>query len=121
MTRHLPSFGFACLALVAVSTPTSAAVCDGVAPTANTTLRSAVVVTGLTGRPLYVTSPPGDTNRIFIVEQSGFIRIHKRGDPTNTTTLYLDLSAIVQANTSLNEMGLLGMAFDPDYATNGRF
>ena len=121
MTRHLPSFGFACLASLAVSTLATAAVCDGVSTTANTTLRSAVVVTGLTGRPLYVTSPPGDTNRLFIVEQSGFIRIHKRGDPTTTTTLYLDLSGIVQANTSLNEMGLLGMAFDPDYATNGRF
>jgi len=121
MTRQLSSIGLACLVLIGISAPVSAAVCDGVSKTTNTALRSAVVVAGLTGRPLYVTSPPGDTNRIFIVEQSGFIRIHKRGDLANVTSLFLNLSGIVQANTSLNEMGLLGLAFDPDYATNGRF
>lgn len=98
-----------------------AAPCDGVSRTANTSLESVEVVTGLTGRPLLVTSPPGDTNRIFVVEQSGFIRIHRRGAPTATTTLFLDLSAKVQASLFLNEMGLLGLAFDPDYATTGEF
>ncbi|HZI92781.1 MAG TPA: PQQ-dependent sugar dehydrogenase [Patescibacteria group bacterium] len=95
--------------------------CVGVHPVGNTTLRTVAVVTGLTGRPLFVTSPPADTNRLFILEQNGFIRIKKRGDPPATVSTFLDISAKVQAAPSNNEMGLLGMAFDPDYATNGFF
>src|SRR5215471_2845470 len=91
------------LALAAI-TPAAAAVCDGVSPTANTTVETVKVVTGLTGRPLYVVSPPGDTDRIFVVEQSGFIRIHKRGNPSGTFSLFLDISSKVQANMFLNEM-----------------
>jgi glucose/arabinose dehydrogenase len=106
---------------IASFSATHAAICDGVSPTANTTVETVKVTTGLTGRPLYVVSPPGDVDRIFIVEQSGFIRIHKRGNPPTTTSLFLDISAKVQANTFLNEMGLLSLVFDPDYATNGRF
>jgi glucose/arabinose dehydrogenase len=95
--------------------------CDGVSHSTNTQLRSTVVVTGLTGKPLYVTAPPGDTSRIFTVEQNGFVRIHKHGDPATTTTLFLDISAKLGGTTAFNEMGFLGMTFDPDYATNGRF
>lgn len=109
------------VAILLAAIPAGAAVCDGVSVFPNTSLESVTVTTGLTGRPLFVTSPPGDVNRLFIVEQSGFIRIHKRGDPAGTTTLFLDISAKVQASAFLNEMGLLGLAFDPDYATNGRF
>lgn len=112
------------LALAATTggSPTMAQdVCAGVSPVASFTLSAFPVVTGLAGRPLEVTSPPGDTDRLFIVEQSGLIRIHHRGDPPDATTIFLDLTSIVQATPSLDEMGLLGMAFDPDYATNGRF
>jgi glucose/arabinose dehydrogenase len=63
---------------------------------------------------LYLTSPPGDP-RLFIVEKTGAIRIIKDGatlpDP------FLDLSAQVSGG---GEQGLLGLAFDPDYAANGR-
>jgi hypothetical protein len=85
------------------------------------TLTAFPVVTGLSGRPLDVLSPPGDTDRLFVVEQSGRIRLHHRGDPPGTAGIFLDLTGIVQASPSLDEMGLLGMAFDPDYAANGRF
>jgi hypothetical protein len=95
--------------------------CTGVAPVSNTALKSVTVATGLTGRPLYVTAPPGDVDRIFIVEQSGFVRIKKRGDPPGLFSTFLDISARVQASVNLNEMGLLGMAFDPGYAGNGFF
>src|SRR5262245_31210710 len=59
--------------------------CAGVAPVSPFTLSVFPVVTGLSGRPLEVLSPPGDTDRLFVVEQDGFIRIHHRGDPPGTT------------------------------------
>jgi glucose/arabinose dehydrogenase len=66
--------------------------------------------------PLYVTAPPGDRQRVFVVEQGGTIRIvkgnRKLGEP------FLDISARVQAG---GEQGLLSMAFAPDYATSGLF
>ncbi len=72
------------------------------------------VATGLS-QPLYVTAPAGD-DRLFIVEKTGRIRIWKNG--TVLSTPYLDLSALVSGG---GEQGLLGLAFHPDYATNGRF
>jgi glucose/arabinose dehydrogenase len=66
--------------------------------------------------PTYLTSPPGDTDRLFILEKGGAIRIVKDGallpDP------FLDLSGAVSTGS---EQGLLGLAFDPAYAENGRF
>ena len=65
--------------------------------------------------PLYLTAPPGDP-RLFIVEKSGTIRIVR--DEGLLATAFLDLSSQV---SNIGEQGLLGMAFDPDYATTGRF
>ncbi|MBE2318090.1 PQQ-dependent sugar dehydrogenase [Solirubrobacter sp. CPCC 204708] len=62
--------------------------------------------------PVYVTAPPGDTARVFVVEQGGTIRIVGRQAP------FLDISSQV---TSGGEQGLLSMAFAPDYATSGLF
>ena len=73
------------------------------------------IVTGLSS-PLYVTTPPGDVNRLFVVEQTGAIRIVKDG--ALLPAPFLDLSGRISAG---GEQGLLGLAFDPDYATNGRF
>jgi len=100
-----------------------AADCTGIAPVRNTTPTGVAVATGLSGRPLLVTAPPGDRGRIFIVEQDGFVRIKKRGDPPNQVTTFLDISGVVQAThtSALDEMGLLGLAFDPNYASNGFF
>ncbi|MGH9868751.1 MAG: PQQ-dependent sugar dehydrogenase [Candidatus Polarisedimenticolia bacterium] len=95
--------------------------CTGVAPVPEAALSMVMVADGLSGRPLYLASPPGDRDRLFIVEQDGFIRIKKRGEPVGLTHLFLDLSGIVQADRNLGEMGLLGLAFDPGYATNGFF
>ncbi|MDQ4072478.1 MAG: PQQ-dependent sugar dehydrogenase, partial [Actinomycetota bacterium] len=67
--------------------------------------------------PVYVTSPPGDTARQFVVEQSGQIRIIKDGRTVGRP--FLDISGRVEFNGS--ERGLLSMAFAPDYATSGRF
>jgi glucose/arabinose dehydrogenase len=77
--------------------------------------RLQTVVTGLSS-PLYVTTPPGDISRLFIVEQTGAIRIVKDG--TLLPAPFLDLSGRIIVG---GEQGLLGLAFDPEYATTGRF
>ena len=73
------------------------------------------VASGLSS-PLYLTAPPVDLRRLFIVEQTGAIRIVKDG--TLLAVPFLDISAQVLAG---GEQGLLGLAFDPDYITTGRF
>ncbi len=70
--------------------------------------------------PLYVTAPPGDTARVFVVEQRGAgsrgrIRIIKNGTVLGTPFLTTDSLA------NGGEQGLLGLAFPPDYGTSGRF
>jgi glucose/arabinose dehydrogenase len=66
--------------------------------------------------PLYLTAPPDDLSRLFIVEKTGGIRIVKDG--TLLPTPFLDISALVSGGS---EQGLLGLAFPPDYASTGRF
>ena len=73
-----------------------------------------VVADGL-DRPLYVTAPAGDP-RLFVVEQVGRIRIVADGAVRDEP--FLDISADLSRG---NEQGLLGLAFHPDYAANGRF
>ena len=64
--------------------------------------------------PVYVTAPPGDRSRLFVVEQGGRIRVRKGG----STKTFLDIKSLV---TAAGEQGLLSMAFAPDYATSKRF
>ena len=72
------------------------------------------VAEGLTF-PLYLTAPDGDP-RLFIVEKGGTIRIVKGG--ALLPIPFLDISGQVSTG---GEQGLLGLAFHPQYATNGRF
>ena len=67
-------------------------------------------------QPVYVTSPPGDTSRLFVVEKTGSIRVIKNG--ALLATPFLDISGLVSTS---GEQGLLSMAFDPHYATNRNF
>lgn len=74
--------------------------------------------------PIAITAPPGETNRIFIVEKNGTIQvITNLAAPTKT--LFMDISSRVTstaANTgTAGEQGLLGLAFHPGYATNRYF
>jgi hypothetical protein len=71
---------------------------------------------GSFNQPVYVTAPPGDPHRVFVVEQAG--RIIEVLDGQKQTTPFLDISADVKSG---GEQGLLSMAFAPDYATSRRF
>jgi len=87
---------------------------------AGTELTSELVVDGLV-RPVFVTAPPGDVGRIFIVEQRegnvGRIRVLHLDTQTLNATPFLSVSPVATSS----EQGLLGLAFDPDYANNGHF
>lgn len=75
------------------------------------------VASGLS-RPVYVTAPKGDFGRVFIVEQhSGKIKILNLDTGLINSEPFLDIDGLATGN----EQGLLGMAFDPDYAANGFF
>ena len=74
------------------------------------------LVTNLFSSPVFATSPPGDTLRLFVVEQGGVIRVLRRD--TLLVTPFLDLRGKIDAG---GERGLLSLAFHPLYASNGRF
>jgi len=83
-------------------------------PSGEFSLTTETVATALS-RPLYLIAPAGD-DRLFVVEQTGRIRIVKNGDVLAAP--FLDLSSKVSGS---GEQGLLSMAFHPDYGANGLF
>ncbi|HET8761287.1 MAG TPA: PQQ-dependent sugar dehydrogenase [Nitrospiria bacterium] len=71
--------------------------------------------TGL-NKPVALSSPGDGSGRVFIVEQSGTIKIRWPGRAGSKT--FLDIRDRVSAG---GELGLLGLAFHPTFAENGRF
>ena len=67
-------------------------------------------------QPLYLTAPPSDRTRQFVVEQGGRIMIVRNGRKLSRP--FLDIRSQVMSG---GEQGLLGLAFAPDYQTSGRF
>lgn len=68
--------------------------------------------------PVGLASPPGD-RRIFVVEQTGAVRLIKDG--ALVTAPYLNLGGAAGPVLSGGERGLLGIAFHPQFGTNGKF
>jgi glucose/arabinose dehydrogenase len=83
-------------------------------PPAVLTLALAPVAANLSS-PTFLAAPPGDT-RQFIVERAGRILLMQGG--ALLSQAFLDIRALTDVT---GEGGLLSMAFDPGYATNGRF
>jgi glucose/arabinose dehydrogenase len=73
------------------------------------------VASGFTN-PIFITNAADGSKRMFIVEQTGFIRILKNG--SLLTTPFLDIHTIIKSG---GEQGLLALAFHPSYGTNGKF
>ena len=73
------------------------------------------VATGLSA-PVFLTAAPGDSIRLFVVEQGGTIRVLRHD--SLLATPFLDFSDSVSHG---DEQGMLGLAFAPDYATSGAF
>ena len=112
-----------------VITVAALVLCDAARSQTLPPMHTVTVASGLS-RPVFVTSPPGDYRRLFIVEQQasvsgatvGRIRILdlKTGalqGPGPSPAPFLTVSGIATGN----EQGLLGLAFDPSYSSNGKF
>ena len=92
----------------------SAAPAPGLAAVARAGVR--LVKVGTFSAPLWLTSPPGDRRRQFVVEQAGRIMIVRGG--RQLAQPFLDIRSEVLSG---GERGMLGLAFAPDYASSGRF
>jgi glucose/arabinose dehydrogenase len=93
----------------------TAGACAGGAPVAGTPALTAQRVVGGIEAPVDLQAPPEDRARLFVVEQAGRIRIVRNGAVAAT---FLDIVGRVGSG---GERGLLGLAFHPRYADNGRF
>jgi glucose/arabinose dehydrogenase len=71
---------------------------------------------GSFSNPVYVTSPPQDRRRLFVVEQGGRVRIVRDGNTVERP--FLDVSDRISTGS---ERGLLSLAFAPDYRSSGLF
>ena len=70
-------------------------------------------------RPVDYQHAGDNSDRVFVVEQRGVISVFADEAAVSEKQTFLDISDKV--NDSGNEMGLLGLAFHPDYASNGYF
>ena len=99
-TRTLAGSGIAVIVAIAI-TPVHAAA-----------IQLEPVLTGLSS-PLYVTNARDGSNRLFVVEQGGVIKVLQPG--ATSPTVFLDITAKVLSG---GEQGLLGLAFHPQFASN---
>ncbi len=84
-----------------------------------TTVRIVASTEGLR-MPVGLTAPVGDTERVFVIEKRGRIRVIENG--VLLATPFMDIDVIVGGGTNSNdERGLLGLAFHPNYFENGFF
>jgi glucose/arabinose dehydrogenase len=66
--------------------------------------------------PLFVTAPPGDNTRLFVVEKGGVIKIVVLATEQVLSTPFISITV-----NAAGEGGLLGLAFHPNYSLNGFF
>ncbi len=101
---------------------------SGKQPLAAVSFTATRVASGLS-QPLFVTAPPGDMNNIFVVQQTGQITMvslqtavplgTKKKKKTKPPPPFFSVAGMLTSTSG--EQGLLGMAFDPNFATNQKF
>jgi glucose/arabinose dehydrogenase len=69
-------------------------------------------------QPVGIVTPRDGTNRLFVIEQAGIIRVFESSPTVAESTVFLDISTQVLFG---GEQGLLGLAFHPNYVINGYF
>lgn len=68
--------------------------------------------------PTDLQHPSDGSNRLFVVEREGIIRVFQNDSTASESDVFLDISDRI---VTTGEGGLLAMAFHPDYETNGYF
>ena len=107
MTSRTGGLGAVALLLIGLSSP---------ARSITLNLQQLPGATGLSS-PVAIADPGDGSGRLFIVEQAGRIRIWQNGALLPTAFLTIPAAKIA----CCGELGLLGLAFHPDFATNGYF
>jgi len=79
---------------------------------------TATQVAGGLDQPLFAGSPRGDADHLFIVEKTGDIKTLDLNTGQVLGSPFIDLSSQI---STAGEEGVLGLAFDPNYASNGFF
>lgn len=107
----------ACLAAaLALGLPAIAgAASDNVASQAPAAFRLIPIVKEGLSQPLFLTHAGDKTGQLYVVEQGGLVKVLDRGSPQPRP--FLDVTPFVRSG---GEQGLLGLAFHPQYAGNGR-
>jgi uncharacterized repeat protein (TIGR03806 family) len=87
-------------------------------PTTTATVALQRVFPSLTfSSPVALLQAPGDASRWFVIEQAGRVMVFQNSPSVASAATFVDVRDRVQSG---GERGLLGMAFDPGFATNGR-
>ncbi len=84
-------------------------------PEAHASVKLEVVASGLEA-PIGITFAPNEKNKFYVIEQKGVIQVVENG--SISATPFLDIESQVSSG---GEMGLLGLAFHPQYVENGRY
>ena len=107
-------------ALLGAAAAVTACEGDGILDPGDEAVELELLAEGLTA-PVALREAPDDSDRLFVVDQTGLIRIIAE-DGDLLPQPFLDLRArTVQVSAGFDERGLLGLAFHPDYEDNGRF
>jgi len=72
-------------------------------------------------RPIVVTHADDGSNRVFVAEQEGIIKVFKNDQEAEEATVFLDIDDRCVYADNRNEEGLLGFAFHPKFKENGEF
>ncbi len=70
-------------------------------------------------QPIFLTHSGDGSNRLFVVQQNGIIKVFPNDSTATAAGTFLDLSGKISSPGG--EQGLLGLAFHPAYASNGSF
>ena len=70
-------------------------------------------------RPVHLSYPPDGSNRLFVTLQAGQVMVFDNSEGVQIARQFLDIRSRV--NDRGSEEGLLGLAFDPEFASNGYF
>ena len=71
--------------------------------------------------PVGIHAPNDGTNRLFVVEQEGRIKVFNNDTNTSDWDMFLDITNLVDQDGGYTEEGLLGLAFHPNFTDNGYF
>ena len=71
--------------------------------------------------PIGIYDPEDGTNRLFVIEQPGKIKIFDNSPSVSSYDMFLDITGIVNQDGGYTEEGLLGLAFHPNFEENGYF